>query len=138
MHSIFFYNPFELSVDHGSHFETGITMMPWAQSSFVRPETPLAHVPGPPRYPKQWTLYWQYSLFWNIGPFFWGGNTLCLGVVAHYFGHFGGPDTLQNSVTHRTVEGCSLVVRLCCFGFLFTEPEASVLHLTPQNRDRTP
>ena len=31
----------------------------------------VSQLPGPPKSPKQWTLYCLYSLFWDIGPSFW-------------------------------------------------------------------
>ena len=29
------------------------------------------YIPGPPKWPKQWTLYCLYSLLWDVGPLFW-------------------------------------------------------------------
>ena len=38
-------------------------------------------VPGPPKWPKSWTLYCLYSLFWDIGPLFWALLEVQVGVV---------------------------------------------------------
>ena len=46
----------------------------------------VVRLPGPPKWPKEWTLYCLYSLFWDIGPLFRAllevqvGGRLILGV----------------------------------------------------------
>ena len=53
-------------------------------------------IPGSPKYPKQWTLRWEYCFF---------------GILNSCFGHFGGPGTWQAGGAATT----PLSVRAACF-----------------------
>ena len=56
-----------------------------------------SNVPGPPKWPKSRTLYCLYSLFWDIGPFFWAllevECSSCLSLLAIFVTSGTGPWT---------------------------------------------